>query len=235
MYSYKTTVSFSKIDKNGKMPLYEVLRYLQDCSTFQSQSLGIGPEYLLAHKRAWILLAYKIQLLKDIKYNEQIEIGTSALKFDKVMATRQFFIKDSSGEFAVKAESIWSLLDLESRMPTRINQEDAVKYGCEEMFESIKPTRKMKFSGEKEVLGSVVVPNTYIDINGHMNNTNYARIAQEFLPDDFKYNQVEIVYSKEALEKETIVCALHKESDGVGITLENHAGEPFTLIRYKNI
>ena len=64
---------------------------------------------------------------------------------------------------------------------------------------------------------------------------DYARIAQEFLPDDFKYNQVEIVYSKEALEKETIVCALHKESDGVGITLENHAGEPFTLIRYKNI
>ena len=125
-----------------KISLYEVLRYLQDCSTFQSQSLGIGPEYLLAHKRAWILLAYKIQLLKDIKYNEQIEIGTSALKFDKVMATRQFFIKDSSGEFAVKAESIWSLLDLESRMPTRINQEDAVNMAAKKCLKVLSQQEK---------------------------------------------------------------------------------------------
>ncbi|RGY83699.1 hypothetical protein DXA21_21425 [Parabacteroides distasonis] len=32
--------------------------------------------------------------------------------FHKVMATRQFWIKDANGGYIVKAESIWSLLDL---------------------------------------------------------------------------------------------------------------------------
>ena len=88
--------------------------------------------------RAWVLLAYKIQIFKDLRFGEEVEVGTSPLNFDKVMATRQFWIKDANGGYIVKAESIWSLLDTENRMPVRITEGDISKYQLGEAFDSLK-------------------------------------------------------------------------------------------------
>ena len=52
MYSYKKRVSFSEIGKDGIVPYYGILYNLQDCSTFQSEDLGIGISYLKKHHRA---------------------------------------------------------------------------------------------------------------------------------------------------------------------------------------
>ena len=57
MYTYKTRVTFSRLDKTGKVPYHEILNYLQDCSTAQSQDLGIGVEYLHEKNKAWVLLS----------------------------------------------------------------------------------------------------------------------------------------------------------------------------------
>ena len=54
------------------------------------------------------------------------------------MATRQFWIKDANGGYIVKAESIWSLLDTEKRMPVRITEGDISKYQLGEAFDSLK-------------------------------------------------------------------------------------------------
>ena len=42
MYTYNTKVSYSRLDKTGKVPYHEIINYLQDCSTFQSEELGVG-------------------------------------------------------------------------------------------------------------------------------------------------------------------------------------------------
>lgn len=98
------------------------------------------------------------------------------------MATRQFWIKDANGGYIVKAESIWSLLDTEKRMPVRITEGDISKYQLGEAFDSLKVSRKLKFQGEREVLGTTKVFKSFIDTNGHLNNADYMRIVEQFLP-----------------------------------------------------
>ena len=43
---------------------------------------------------------------------------------------------------------------------------------------------------EFKVHEPVAVTHNDIDYNGHMNNANYIRIANEYLPEGYKYNNV---------------------------------------------
>ncbi len=235
MYTYRTKVSYSRLDKTGKVPYHEILNYLQDCSTFQSETLGVGVDYLKSQNKAWVMLANKIQILRELKLGEEIEIGTCPTEFGKVMATRQFFIKDKAGAFVVKAESIWGLIDINERIPIRIREEDFCKYEKENAFDSIKVSRKIRFSGDSEFLGKVEVSGIDIDTNGHVNNANYLRMIWDYLPENEYYNQVEIVYNKEALEGEKITCIKYNEKDGIGMSLRNEDGEIHAQIKLKNI
>jgi acyl-ACP thioesterase len=237
MYSYKTKVSYSKLDRNGKVPFYEIMNYLQDCSTFQSEYLGVGIEYLKQKHKAWILLSYKIQIIREPILGEEIEVGTCPFEFGKVIGTRQFYIKDSNGEFIVKAESLWSLMDTETRMAIRIKDEDKSMYKEDEAFKSIGVSRKIKFLTEKQMTEKIKAPHTCIDTNGHLNNADYLRIVAECFPDAdiHKYNQIEIAYKKEILESEYIKVYRYDEKDGKGVSFENVDGQEHACIKFSNI
>ena len=42
MYTFDSKVRYSEIDHRGTMTLPALINYFQDCSTFQSESLGFG-------------------------------------------------------------------------------------------------------------------------------------------------------------------------------------------------
>ena len=109
-------------------------------------------------------------------------------------------------------------------MPVRITEGDISKYQLGEAFDSLKVSRKLKFQGEREVLGTTKVFKSFIDTNGHLNNADYMRIVEQFLPKGKKYNQIEIVYKKEALIDEEIVCVAYNNQDYLGINLESADG-----------
>ena len=208
MFSYETTVSYSRTDRNGKVPMHEILNLLQDCSTFHSEDIGRGVSYMKREARAWVLVAYKVIVNRPIMFGQKITIGTSPSKFSSMFASRQYFIKDENGDYLVQADSLWVLIDIQTR----------------------KPLRKIRFSSERTKLESFKVLKTYIDSNGHMNNANYLRAAEEFLPTNFPCHEVDIVYNKEAMEGEIITPYLYSEENGIGISFENQSGETLTKI-----
>ena len=46
MYQYQTRIRYSELDESGHLKPEALLDYFQDCSTFQSEDLGIGIGYL---------------------------------------------------------------------------------------------------------------------------------------------------------------------------------------------
>ena len=219
MFSYETTVSYSRTDRNGKVPMHEILNLLQDCSTFHSEDIGHGVSYMKREARAWVLVAYKVIVNRPIMFGQKITIGTSPSKFSSMFASRQYFIKDENGDYLVQ-----------TRKPLRITEEDSSVYKPEPIFDNIKASRKIRFSSERTKLESFKVLKTYIDSNGHMNNANYLRAAEEFLPTNFPCHEVDIVYNKEAMEGEIITPYLYSEENGIGISFENQSGETLTRI-----
>lgn len=231
MFSFDTRVSYSRVDRNGRVPLYEIMNYLQDCSNFQSEELGAGIEYMESEGKAWVLTAYKILINKPLKLGQKICIGTAPTQFKSLFGSRQYFIKDEAGEYLVLADSQWILIDIDSRKPLRITDKDAEVYKTEPEFADITATRRIKFEGEKQRMQDFQVKKTYIDNNGHMNNADYLRVAQEILPENFFCSELDIVYSKEALEGQVITPYIYKEDKAVGIMFESQEKEVLTKIR----
>ena len=44
MYTFDSRVRYSEIDHTGNMTLPALINYFQDCSTFQSEDIGLGKE-----------------------------------------------------------------------------------------------------------------------------------------------------------------------------------------------
>lgn len=42
MYSFKSRVRYSEVDSFGRLSTFAAINYLQDCSTFQSEDIGLG-------------------------------------------------------------------------------------------------------------------------------------------------------------------------------------------------
>ena len=52
MYSFDSRVRYSEVDEDRKLSLTGVINYMQDCSTFQSEDLNMGIDYLAEKHRA---------------------------------------------------------------------------------------------------------------------------------------------------------------------------------------
>ena len=231
MYTYEAVVGYSRTDRTGKVPIYEILNYMQDCSTFQSEAVGAGLNYYKEIKKAWFLLAYEIELLQPIRLGQKIVVGTAPTDFKGLYGTRQFFIKDDRDNYLAKANTMWTLMDLEARCPVRITEDDIKYYETQKLFEMKPVQRKIRLSQEKEQKDTFTVLKTYIDSNGHMNNADYMRVAAELIPEDLLWNHLQINYRKEVMVGEKMISFLHQEESGIGISFENEAGEVLTVIK----
>ena len=100
MYHFDSRVRYSETDENGRLSLTGVLNYLQDCSTFQSEDLGIGIRYLTAHDRAWWVTSWQIAIDRYPVLGERIVISTWPYEFKGIYGYRNFAIQDPDGAYA---------------------------------------------------------------------------------------------------------------------------------------
>ena len=107
MYTFDSRIRYSETDETGALSLLGVINYLQDCSTFQSEDIGLGVEYLEEKKRAWLLSSWRIVIDRYPVLGERIKIGTWATSSKGIYGYRDFVIMDQDGNYLVRAESIW--------------------------------------------------------------------------------------------------------------------------------
>ena len=124
MYWFDSRVRYSETDEQGRLSLTGILNYLQDCSTFQSEDLGIGIQYLTEHNRAWWVTSWQIIIDRYPCLGEPIRISTWPYDFKGIYGYRNFAIQDSKGVYLVRANSIWFFYDTEHQRPVRPEQAD---------------------------------------------------------------------------------------------------------------
>ena len=73
MYSFESMVRYSELDESGKLSLLAIFNYFQDCSTFQSESLGKGIDYLKSKNVAWWLANWQVEIIKRPRICTAIE------------------------------------------------------------------------------------------------------------------------------------------------------------------
>ena len=226
MYTFDSRIRYSETDETGALSLLGVINYLQDCSTFQSEDIGLGVEYLEEKKRAWLLSSWRIVIDRYLVLGERIKIGTWATSSKGIYGYRDFVIMDQDGNYLVRAESIWFFCDTEKMVPVRVMPEDVAAYGNEEALDLGKAPRKILIPEEYEEGIPVTIATHHLDTNHHVNNAQYVDIAREAVPCTKMVKGIRADYKKAAVLGEILVPRVTKTGeDEWTVVLADEAGE----------
>ncbi len=216
IYLSNYKIGLEDIGRNNEATNKSLLKIMQDVSGLHSASVGYGALDIETKKRAWMILDWKMKVLKRPKYNDEINAQTWSRKAERLYAYRDFELKDKEGNIVAIGTSRWILVDIDRRRPVRLTSDITDLYESE--------TDKSVFSEEMEDIKSedylfkkdYAIQRRDIDINGHMHNLNYLDMAYEVLPEDVYKNKVfdniRIVYKKEIMYGQKVEC-YYEEQD----------------------
>lgn len=222
-------VQLSQIGKENKITNKALLGILEDIGGIHSNIAGYGIPTMDQTHLTWVLLDWKVQVIKRPKYAEKILVRTWSRNALKFYAFRDFEILDEQGNIMVKAMSKWVLINIETEKLERVTQEILLKYnpelekfafGPDEDFEKLKEQENYERESEYSVKRSD------IDVNHHMHNINYLDLANEALPDNIYFNSKEfdffqISYKKEIKLGDTVKCKYLFENNKHIIVIKN--------------
>lgn len=233
IYTFDSRVRYSEVDHKGTLTLPAVMNYLQDCSTFQSEDIGVGLSVLRGKKRAWLLSYWQVEIRRFLKLGEKVTAGTLATGFKGFFGNRNFYIDDAGGNRVVCANSIWVFIDTETGRPTRPGKEDIIPYGLETPLEMEYEGRKILLPEAAQALEPFPVRKAHIDTNEHVNNSQYIQMAMDILPGDIQVHKLRVDYKKAAVMGDTIFPRVSREEDRTVVELCDEAGLPYVVAELK--
>lgn len=232
MYSFNSRVRYSEVDKDKKLDLFSIINYFQDCSTFHSEDIGKGLEYLQKSKRVWLMNAWQIMINRFPTLGEEITTSTWAYDFKSMYGYRNFMIQDVNNQVAAVANSIWVYMDTDNNRPVKVNEEDISGYIPEERFDMEYTPRKILIPKNLTTLEGFPVIRSNIDTNNHVNNGQYIKMAEEFLPAGYHFKQMRAEYRKSAVLGDVITPMVCNDHNIYTVVLANKNGTPYTIIEF---
>ena len=232
MYSFKSQVRFSETDHNGKLKLSSLMDYFQDCSTFHSNSVNLSVEREIASSRAWVVSYWQVEVDRYPMLYENIKTGTFPTGFKGACGDRNFFMEDEEGNIIARAKSIWAYVDTSTGRPVRIPEEEALKYGTDDLFELEDMGRKVKGGENPNLLEPFKVRKEHIDRNEHVNNCRYIEMAAEYIPKDSEVKKMRVGYMRSAKYGDTIYPYVSEEDSKIVVELSDENGKPYCIVEF---
>ena len=232
MYSFESRIRYSEVDRSRRLTVEKLIDYFQDCTTFQSEGLGVGLDYMQERHIAWVINYWQISLARRPAMGEQVVIGTIPYEFKAIMGMRNFWMDTAEGERLAVANSVWTLLDMEEMKLLRIPEEISGKYELSPKLEIDYSPRKIavpKTGGE--TLEEITVRLHHLDTNQHMNNAQYVHFAAMYLPADAEVTELRVEYKRQAMLGDHIIPVLYRTADNILLVSMNGTdGQPYAVV-----
>ena len=233
MYSFTSRIRFSEVDTHLNLTLGSVIDYFQDCSTFHSEAAGMSIARLNEKKRAWLLSSWQIVPVRLPKLGEKVTVSTWPYAFKGFFGYRNFTMTGEDGECLVYANSIWIYLDTETGRPVKVDEEQKTSFPLEEKFPMEYADRKICVPEEMEEQESFQVAKHHLDINHHVNNARYIKMAEEYLPEGFVIEEMQAEYKKAAMLHDVIVPRVAREDGRLTVALTDAGGSPYAVMVFQ--
>ena len=224
IYKEKFKMGLKDIDKNNLLKNRAILEYLENIGSYHSDVAGYGAEYTGKTGIAWVLLGWKLKVLKRPQYGQELEIHTWAKLGSKVATFRDFEIYDNNQNLCAIATSKWTMVDIRKGKITKIDDEviNAYKVESKNVFQKLE-LEKLKIPSNFDYKTEYTVKRKDIDINGHMHNLYYLDLAYEALPEEIyekrPFDNVNIQYKKEIKLGEKVICKYAKVENKYNVTI----------------
>jgi len=230
VYSFSSTVRYSECDEHAQLGIVALINYLQDCSTFHTESLGLGISHMAEHHFAWLLAAWQIEIDELPHFCDPITVSTWCYDMKRTYALRNFQITAPDGTPYVRADSMWFTFDVEEGRPIRIPESEA-PYLTDESRLSMPPTkRKLTVAGPYREGTPLQVSEQHLDTNRHVNNAQYVLMALQALEPDFVPHRICVQYQQQARLGDTVFPRIYQDGTSWAVALCDEQGEPYATI-----
>ena len=239
-YHYKQNflIGYGEVDEHNRLRISSLLNFLQNIATLHSKELGYGTTACLEKKIGWVLLSWHIRFFYYPQGDTNLVVKTWSRKLKGYHAFRTYQVEDESGKIVAEADSMWTLISLETGRPIRISEEMSNLYGeiDKNFFEEERV--KIEIPAEHDNVIDLKILRRDIDTNKHCNNTKYIEFALESIPqevyDNKKVKELEILYKKSVVygNKIEVSCTNVAENEFVNV-IKKENGEIATIIKTK--
>lgn len=222
----KYYIGFRDVTPWRELTNTSLLGFLENNAGIHSNKVNNG----MNNKTTWILLAWKVKVIKRPKYSETVNVKTWSRSMDKIYAYRDYNIYNENNELVAIASSKWIYLDIESGKILKLSEDFANQYEQELVYAFENPEEaefnKLK---EPETYNSFVefkITRNMIDTNHHLHNIYYLDIAKEVIPEKYfienEFDNFEIMYKKEIKCGEIVKAFYTKEAEKHIVTIKSY-------------
>ena len=211
------TVKTYHCQPDGSIKIASLMNFLQEAAAVHAEQLGFGMAGLNEIESYWALSNIKIEFTKFPKWNDRITISTWPSGHTRSIATRDFIGKDRDGCELFKAGSEWMVLKKTSNRPRNLHRIDLnlVPTGPKTVSENLKRLAPQEAYTKTDQLR---VPYSSIDLNGHVNNTEYIRWTLDAARRAFQFTgpirSIQATYFREVFEGDQLDLLLTADPNG---------------------
>ena len=176
-YSFK--VRSYECGPDGRATLPTICNLLQEAASLHAATLGFGKgDFAAAGENiSWVLTRMVVKMNRYPVWEDELTVGTFPRGGRKIVAWRDFEVKDAKGETLGVASSEWMIIDLATRKIHAIPEKVfAANDPANTPVLGLEPFAKFRFpSGEANScsLQGFTATKSQIDLNGHVNNVHY--------------------------------------------------------------
>ena len=183
IFEHKTRVDIGKVNANAEVTNKGMLALLENVACMHSDKAGFGIREIPTTRLSWVQLNWRVQIIRRLKYGEEILIKTWARDATKAITLRDFEVLDSKCKTVCVATTRWTLTNIDTQGITKITDDVIEKYIPED--NTVMPNFEFKKLKEPDTFSNEYIYTTQrrdIDVNKHMHNLNYLDLAYEALP-----------------------------------------------------
>jgi len=208
-YTNNYEMKWYEVDSQRILKPASLLNHLQDIATKSADNFGIGMDFLYPLNYAWYLIKYHMEFSDYPQDIKEITIRTESRGSSRLFASRDFEIWDED-RFLGRITSQWAMINRENKNFVKMSEIDRIppyeKREDDLNFPKITPQESYDIEKTFEIRYDD------IDINQHVNNSNYIIWAFEPLDMSFRKNHklktLDIIYKKEITYGQEVVSML---------------------------
>ena len=221
------------VDMFRRLRSSELFKLLQEAAIRHTEELGMGREKTLDKGILWVVLMQKAEIIRMPVYDEEILLKSWPGKTMHLLFPRYYSLETTEGETLVRASAIWCLVDAETRKVVFPESYGVEIQGVVTGAEIDLPGGIRKQDGDRE--RNFTIPYSFVDLNGHMNNTRYFDLAEDCVglaAQGRQLKEIRTEYANEARFGETLQLHWREENGEVYLDGESDKTVFRMLLRY---
>jgi acyl-ACP thioesterase len=183
-----------------------IFQLFQEAAGNHANHLGVGYDALRRLGLFWVLSRVKVEITAFPHWGDEVTLTTWPKGVDRLFALRDFRMSTGDGAALARGTSCWLLVDSEKMRPRRLGSIDRSfplndkEHALQESLDKIPVPHGLTPVYERRVMRSD------LDVNNHVNNTEYARWITDALGDTeaSSLRALQINYLEEARLGETL-------------------------------